>query len=95
MSFGMSDAVKKLGSLCYCHLRSSASAICSDWQSGTLFHVPGLQLGNEVSQSMDQPQSPELSESGFNRTLKTHLFSSAQPYMRRFHDSGAGYKYLK
>ena len=67
--------------------RSQVVSIC-DLQRLALywFRAPGLQLGNEVSQSTDQPhawnclppalRSPDLVESNFKRALKTHLFST-------------------
>ena len=69
----------------YCHLRSSASALCSDWHStGSTrpiatgqrsFTVNGPATWNRLPPAL---QSPDLSQSSFKRALKTHLFSTVR-----------------
>jgi len=69
----------------YCHLRSSASAICSDWHfTGstcpdsnwtTSFAVNGPATWNHLPPAL---RSPDLSESAFKWALKMHLFSTTR-----------------
>jgi len=69
----------------YCHLRSSASAVCSDWHSiGSTrpdatgqrsFTFNGPATCNCLPLAL---WSPDLSESTFKRTLKMHPFLTAR-----------------
>ena len=69
----------------YCHLRSSASAICSDWHSlvpraRTATGQQNFVVNASASRNRLPPalRSPDLSESVFKQALKTHVFSTAQ-----------------
>jgi len=82
-------------------LPSQVVSIC-DLQRLALcwFCVPVLQLNNEVSQSTDQPHGTDCHQHYGYRTCRRapsnrqwrHVLDRPAP-LRRFHDSGAGYKY--
>jgi len=81
---------------------SQVVSICDlQWLSFYRFHVPGLQLDNEVFQSTDQPHGTVCHQHYGHRTCRrapssghwnAPVLDSPAP-LRRFHDSGAGYKY--
>ena len=64
----------------YCHLRSSASAICSAWHS-TGSTRPDCnwttKFRSQLTSHMEL-RSPDLSKSTFKQALKTHLFSATR-----------------
>ena len=84
----------------YCHLRSSASAICSDWHS-TSSTRPDCNWATKFRSQRTSHMEPSATSTTVTGPVREHLQTGTEDtrvldrpaLFRRFHDAGAGYKY--
>jgi len=84
----------------YCHLRSSASAICSDWHS-TGSTRPDCHWTTKFRSQQTSHMEPSATSTTVTTPVGERLQAGTEDApvldrpspLRRFHDSGAGYKY--